>query len=113
MEQIVKGLARGQEDQRGKIPSFETIKLDSLAALMKAQLNDEGSFLYIADLEGRCIDQLKKDKNIIFFDVGKEYLDCISHKSDFISGANRIRGCILKAMENDKQVVLSLGLGMP
>ena len=44
---------RGQEEERGKIPSFQTIKLTDLdEALKKAHIDK--TFLYIADLSGKA-----------------------------------------------------------
>tara|TARA_B110000305_G_scaffold167667_1_gene185321 strand:- start:307 stop:471 length:165 start_codon:yes stop_codon:yes gene_type:complete len=45
--------AKGQADERGKIPDFKTIKLEQLEATMK-QCHSDGKFVYIADMSGKA-----------------------------------------------------------
>ena len=44
---------KGQADERGKIPSFKTIKLEALEQTMK-ECHNEGKFVFIADMSGKA-----------------------------------------------------------
>ena len=46
--------ARGEADQRGKIPSFKTIKLDDLEKTLE-QCQDEGKYVFLADMSGKAM----------------------------------------------------------
>ena len=44
---------RGKEDERGKIPSFETIKLEDLEVACDKALAEK-KYLFIADMSGKA-----------------------------------------------------------
>ena len=45
--------AKGQADERGKIPGFKTIKLEKLEETLK-QCHSDGKFVFIADMSGKA-----------------------------------------------------------
>ena len=72
--------AKGQADERGKIPSFDTIELPKIHDyLQKAQ--KDGKFVFIADMHGNCHNFMTYSAEYETFEFGSQVKKCIIQKT--------------------------------
>ena len=67
---------RGKEEERGKIPSFETIKLTEFFTKCKT-LADAKKFVYVADMTGKVATACEYGDNTSMMDFHAEVKKCI------------------------------------
>ena len=67
---------RGKEEERGQIPSFQTIDLRNLAAAAKQQA-DQKKYMYIADMSGKASTFFKYQSKWAYLPLYAELKICL------------------------------------
>ena len=106
--------SRGKEGERGKIPSFETIKLADLAKYLKDNIKSDKKFVFLADMSGKAE---------TFFHYTSEYDNYAFHgdvKSHIVHKeitkekvSQNLRNRIISAMQIGTQIVIYFETTVP
>ena len=68
--------AKGQADERGKIPSFDSINLKEIDKYLK-DAQKEGKYVFIADMHGNAHNFCTYSDRYVPFEMGSQVKKCI------------------------------------
>jgi hypothetical protein len=74
------GLVRGKEDEKGKIPHFDTIELTEIAKYLE-DAQKEGKFVLVADMHGQCHSFMTYSDKWVPFEFGSQVKKCDIQKT--------------------------------
>ena len=98
-------LERGQADQRGKIPSFDSIPLNKIAQYL-TDARDEGKFVFIADMHGNAHTFITYSAEFGPYEFGSQVKKCIIAKTQtFEEASENVRAALVKFMRSGKQMI--------
>ena len=96
---------KGQADERGQIPNFDSITLDKIDQYLQ-DARDEGKFVFIADMHGNCHNFLKYSGEYETFEFGAQVKRCIIAKSQsFEDASENTRQALVINMRKGTQMV--------
>ena len=104
---------RGQEEERGKIPTFESIKLTSLFDKCK-QSAEANKFVFIADMTGKAAMACEYGDNTSLNDFQAEVKKCIIQKKQTKEEVQeKLRASFVMNMKAGKVLVINCDSMVP
>ena len=79
--------ARGKEDERGKIPSFSTIRLADVAECSEATLKVDHKYLFIADMSGKAVTFFTYNSVYTVYELHALAKEVVVHKKRSVADA--------------------------
>ena len=105
---------RGQEEERGKIPSFDTVKFKDIDKYLKAA-QKEGKFVFIADMTKATMHQfMTYTAEYETFEFGTEVKKCIIQKTQkFEDASENTRRALVMHMRTGAQMIFHMETMVP
>ena len=105
--------SKGQADERGKIPSFDTIPLTEIHNYLQAAAK-EGKFVFIADMHGNCHNFMTYSAEYDTFEFGSEVKKCIIKKTQsFEDASENTRKVLVMKMRSGAHMIFHVETMVP